>query len=166
MVKTRELFKKSRDIKEIFHAYRHNKGKRWQQKQERWQKYTKELYTKGLNDQIITKVWSLTQIQIPWSMKSSGLQEALLQTKLREAMEFQLSYLKSSKMMLLKCCTQNASKFGNLSNGYRTGKAQFIFQSQRKVMPKNVQTTVQLGSFQVSKKMLKILQTRLQRYVN
>ena len=30
MVKTRELFKKSRDIKEIFHAYRHNKGKRWQ----------------------------------------------------------------------------------------------------------------------------------------
>ena len=30
MVKTGELFKKSRDIKEIFHADRHNKGKKWQ----------------------------------------------------------------------------------------------------------------------------------------
>ena len=28
----------------------------------------------------------------------------------------------SSKMMLLKCCTQYASKFGKLSSDYRTGK--------------------------------------------
>ena len=38
------------------------------------------------------------------------------------------------------------SKFGNLSSGHRTGKGLFSFQSQRKAMPKNVQTTAQLQS--------------------
>ena len=33
-----------------------------------------------------------------------------------------------------------------LSSGHRTGKGQFSFQSQRKAMPKNVQTTTQLHS--------------------
>ena len=47
----------------------------------------------------------------------------------------------------LKCCTQYASKFGKLSNGHRTGKGQFSFQSQRKAMSKNAQTIVQLYSF-------------------
>ena len=31
-----------------------------------------------------------------------------------------------------------------LSSGHRTGKGQFSFQSQRKAMPKNAQTTAQL----------------------
>ena len=44
-------------------------------------------------------------------------------------------------MMLLKYCTQYASKFGKLSNSHRTGKGQFSFQSQRRAMPKNVRTT-------------------------
>ena len=35
-------------------------------------------------------------------------------------------------MILLKYWTQYASKFGTLSNGHRTGKGQFSFQSQRK----------------------------------
>ena len=46
-----------------------------------------------------------------------------------------------------KCCTQYARKFGKLSSGHRTGKGQFSFQSQRKAVPKNVQTTGQLHSF-------------------
>ena len=33
-----------------------------------------------------------------------------------------------------------------LSNGHRTGRGQFSFQSQRKAMPKNAQTTTQLHS--------------------
>ena len=37
-------------------------------------------------------------------------------------------------------------KFGKLSGGHRTGKGQFSFQSQRKAMPKNAQTTAQLHS--------------------
>ena len=44
----------------------------------------------------------------------------------------------------VKCCTQNASKFGKFNSGHRTGKGRFSFQSQRKAMPKNVQTTAQL----------------------
>ena len=48
--------------------------------------------------------------------------------------------------MLWKCCIQHASKFGKLSSGHRTGKGQFSFQSQRKEMPMNAQTTTQLPS--------------------
>ena len=77
--------------------------------------------------------------------------------------------------MLGKCCTQYASKFGKLSSEHRTRKGQFSFQSQRKAMAKNVQTTTQLHSSQfssvqslthASKLMLKILQARLQQYKN
>ena len=46
----------------------------------------------------------------------------------------------------VKCCTHYASKFGKLSSDHRTGKGQFSFQSQRKAMPKNAQTTAQLHS--------------------
>ena len=35
----------------------------------------------------------------------------------------------------VKCCSQYVSKFGKFSNGHRTGKGQFPFQSQRKAMP-------------------------------
>ena len=58
----------------------------------------------------------------------------------------EFSYSKSWKMMLWKCCTQYASKFGKLSSGHRTGKGQFSFQSQRNAMPKNAHTTAQLHS--------------------
>ena len=61
-------------------------------------------------------------------------------------MEFQLSYFKFKKMLLWKCCTQYANKFGKLCSGHMTGKSQFSFQSQRKAMPKNAQTTTQLHS--------------------
>src|SRR5574341_882943 len=69
-------------------------------------------------------------------------------------------------MVLCKCCSQYPSKFGKLGSGHRTGKGQFSFQSQRKAVPKNAQTTAQLHSSHTSKVMLKILQTRLQQYVN
>ena len=42
--------------------------------------------------------------------------------------------------------THYANKDGKLSSGHRTGKGQFFFQSQRKAMPKNAQTTAQLHS--------------------
>ena len=56
-------------------------------------------------------------------------------------------------------------KFGKLSSGRRTGKGQFSFQSERKAMPKNAQTTAQLHSSHTLV-MLKILQARLQQYMN
>ena len=48
--------------------------------------------------------------------------------------------------MLLKSCTQYAGKFGKLSSSHRTEKGQFAFQSERKAMPKDAQTTAQLHS--------------------
>ena len=51
-------------------------------------------------------------------------------------------------------------KFGKLSNGHRTGKGQFSFQSQRKEMPKNALIS------HASKVTLKILQVRLQQFMN
>ena len=62
--------------------------------------------------------------------------------------------------MLWKNCIEYASSFGKLS----TGKGQFSFQSQRKAVPKNAQTTAQLHSSDTIKVMLKILQARLQQY--
>ena len=80
-------------------------------------------------------------------------------------MEFQLSYFKSWKMMLWKCYTQYASKFAKVSSGHRTGKGQFSFQSLRKAMPKNAQTTAQLHSSHTLVKAHN-LQARLQQYMN
>ena len=68
--------------------------------------------------------------------------------------------------MMLKWCTQYTSKFGKLSSGHRTGKGEFSLQPQGKAMPKSVQTTTQLHSSHASKVMLKVLQARLQQYVN
>ena len=42
--------------------------------------------------------------------------------------------------------THYVSTFGKLSSGHRTGKSQFSFQSQRKAVPKNAQTTAQFHS--------------------
>ena len=69
-------------------------------------------------------------------------------------------------MMLLKCCTQYASKFGKLSSGHRTGKGQFSFQFQRKAMPKECSNygIVAFISY-ANKVMLKILQARLHQSV-
>ena len=47
----------------------------------------------------------------------------------------------------VKVLPQYANKFGKLSSGHRTGKSQFLLQSQRRTMSKNVQTTTQLHSF-------------------
>ena len=68
--------------------------------------------------------------------------------------------------MLLKCFTQYARKFGKIGSGHRTGKCQFSFQSQRRAMLKNDQTTAHLYSSHMRKVMPKILQARLQQYVN
>ena len=46
----------------------------------------------------------------------------------------------------LKMLHSYDGKFGKLSSGHRTGKGQFSFESQRKAMPKNAQTTAQLHS--------------------
>ena len=46
----------------------------------KWQEYTEELYKKGLNDPD-NHDGVVTTLNTYWSMKSWGIQEALLQTK-------------------------------------------------------------------------------------
>ena len=69
-------------------------------------------------------------------------------------------------MILLMYYSQYASKFGKLRSGHRTGKGQFSFQSQRKNAREcsNYRTIVLISH--ASKVILKILQARLQQYVN
>ena len=81
-------------------------------------------------------------------------------------MEFQWSYFKSWKMILWKCCTQYASKFGKLSSSHRTGKSQFTFQSQERQCQSMLKLPHNCIISHASKSMLKILQARLQQYVN
>ena len=67
---------------------------------DRWQEYTEEPYKKNLHDPdnrdsvIIHLEPDILECEVKWALKAS------LQTKLVEVMEFQLSYFKSSKMML------------------------------------------------------------------
>ena len=101
MVKTRDLFKKIIDTKGIFYAKMDTiKDRKYMELTEaedtkkRWREYT-ELYKKDLHDQdnhdgvIIHLEPDVLEWEVKWAL------EALLQTKLVEVMEFQLSYFKS-----------------------------------------------------------------------
>ena len=109
----------------------------------RWQEYT-ELYKKDLHDPdnhdgVITHLESdILECEVKWALGSINMKKAIGGNGIPAEL-FQIL-----KMMLFKCCTQYASKFGKLSSGHRTGKGQFSFQSLRKAIPKNVQTTIQL----------------------
>ena len=126
----------------------------------RWQEYTEELYKKDLHDpdnhngvithlesHILEGKWAFGSITMNKASGGDGIPVELFQILKDDAVKV--------------CCTQCTSKFGKLSSGHSTGKGQFSFQSQRKAMPKNAQTTPQLHSSHASKVMLKILQARL-----
>ena len=101
----------------------------------------KDLHDPDNHDGVITHLEpDILECDVKWAL------ESITMNKASGCNKFQLSYFQSWKLMLLKCCTQYASKFGKLSSGHRTGKGQFSFQTQRKAMPENGQTTAQLHS--------------------
>ena len=68
--------------------------------------------------------------------------------------------------MLLKCCTQYANKFRKLSSSHRTGKSVFI-PIPKKGNAKECANHLTIALISHSSKVtLKILQARLQQYVN
>ena len=69
-------------------------------------------------------------------------------------------------MLLLKYCTQYISKFGKLSSGHRTGKSQFSLQAQEGQCQRMFKLLHNCTHLNASKVMLKILQARLQQYMN
>ena len=71
-----------------------------------------------------------TDLVCPWKEGSSGSSYTAIRTNTVAA-------------TALKC---SGCKSGGLTSGHWTGKGQFKFQSQRKVIPKNAQTTAQLDS--------------------
>ena len=81
-------------------------------------------------------------------------------------MEFQWSYFKSWKLMLWKCCTQYASKFGKQQWPQDWKRSVFIpIPKKGNAKECSNYRTIALISH-ASKVMLKILQDRLQQYVN
>ena len=113
----------------------------------RWQEYTEELYKKDLhnpdnhNGVIIHLEPDILECEVKWALGN------ITTNKASGGDGIPVELFQILKVMLQKCCTQYASKFGKLSSGHRTGKGQFSSQSQRKAMPKNAQTTTQLQSF-------------------
>ena len=111
----------------------------------RCQEYT-ELYKRDLNDPdnhegMITHLEpDILECKITWALGNITTNKASRGDRIPTEL-FQIL-----KDMLFKCCSQYVRKFGKLSSDHRTGKAQFSFQSQRRTIPKNVQTTVQLRS--------------------
>ena len=102
MWNTRDLFKKTGDIKGKFHekigTIKDRNGQDLEEEEEikkRWQEYTVELYKKELNnpdnhDGVVTHLETDTlECEVKWDLGS------ITKTKLVEVMEFQLSYFKS-----------------------------------------------------------------------
>ena len=74
----------------------------------------------------------ILECEVKWALGS------ITKNKASGGDEIQVELFQIQKKILLKCCTQYATKFGKLSSGQRTGKGQFSFPTQRKAMPKNV----------------------------
>ena len=114
--------------------------------QKRWQELTEELYKKDLhdpdnNDGVITHLETdILECEVKWALGSITTNKVSGGDGMPDEL-FQI--LKDDAIKVL----QYASIFGNLSSGHRTGKGQFSLQSQRKAMPKSVQTAAQLHSF-------------------
>ena len=146
------LFKKMRDNKRIFHAkmdtIKDRNGMDLTEAEDikkRGQEYT-ELYKKDLHDPqyhdgVITDLEpDILECEVKWALGSITMNKA----SGGDAIPVELfQILKDDAVKVLHSICQ---KFGKLSSGHRTGKGQFSFQSQRKAMPKNAQTTAQLHS--------------------
>ena len=112
-----------------------------------WQEYTEELYKKDIHDPdnhdgVITHLESdILEFEVKKALESITTDKANGGDGILVEL-FQILNDDAVKVLHSIC----HHKFGKLSNGRRTGKGQFSFQSQRKAMPKNAQTTTQLHS--------------------
>ena len=113
----------------------------------RWQEYMKYLYKKDLHDPdnhdgVITHLEpDILECEVKWALESITTTKASGGDGIPVEL-FQI--LKDDAVKVLQ--SMYPSKFGKLSNGHKTRKGQFSFQSQRKAMPNNAQITAQLRS--------------------
>ena len=173
MGKTRDLFKKIRDTKEIFHAknasIKDRNGTDLTEAEDikkRWQKYTEELYKNDLHnpddhDDVITHLepdilecetkWALESIAMNKASGGDGIPVELFQT------------LKDDAVKVLHAICQQVQKTQQWPQDW---KRSVFIPIPKKGNPKDFSNyhTTALISY-VSKVILKILQARLQQYV-
>ena len=112
----------------------------------RWQEYTEELYKKDLHDPdnhdgvIIHLEPDILECKVKWALGSITTNKASGGKGIPVEL-FQI--LKDDSMKVLPSICQQIWKTQQWPQNW---KVQFSFQSQRKAMPKNVQTTIQLHS--------------------
>ena len=148
MGKNRDLFKKIRDTKGIFHAKMGSINDRngmdlteAEDIKKRWQEYTEEMYKKDLHNQdnhhgVITNLEpDILECEVKWALKSITMNKAIGGNRIPVEL-FQI--LKDNAVKVLHSIRQQTQQW------LQDGKGQFSFQSQRKAMPKNAQTTPQL----------------------
>ena len=109
----------------------------------RWQEY-KELYKRGFNHQD-NHDGGVTHLE-PDILEYEVVLRKHYYKKTNGGDGIPAELSKIVKDDAVKCCTQYASKFGKFGNRHRRGEGQFSFQSPRKAMPKNAQTTTHLHS--------------------
>ena len=153
MGKTRDLFKKIRDTKGTFHvqmgSIKDRNGRDLTEAKDmkkRWQEYTKELYEKDLHDPdnhggMFTHLEpDILECEVKWALGSITMNKA----SGGDGISVQLfQILKDDAVKELHLICQQNRKTQQWPQGW---KCQFSFQSQRKAMPKNAQTTTQLHS--------------------
>ena len=148
MRKTRDLFKKIRDTKGTFHAkmgtIKDRNGMDLTEAEEikkRWQENIEELYKTDLHDPdnhdgVITYLESdILEYKVKWALGSITMNKASGGDRIPVELFQKLKVLHSICQQIWK--TQQWPQ---------DWKSQFSFQSQRKAMPKNVQTTPELQS--------------------
>ena len=112
----------------------------------RWQEYTEELYKKDLHDPdnhygVITHLEpDILECKVKQALGSITMNKASEGDGIPVEL-FQI--LKDDAVKVLHSICQQIWK---LNSGHRTGKGLFSFQSPKKAIPKNAQTTAQLYS--------------------
>ena len=151
MGKTRDLFKKISDTKGTFHAKMGSIKDRngmdlTEDIKKRWQEYTEELYKKDLHDpencnSVITHLEpDMLECEVKWALRSITTSKASGGDGIPVDL---LQILKDDAVKVLHSICQQIWKSQQWPQDW---KRSVSFQSQRKAMPKNVQTTTQLHS--------------------
>ena len=133
----------------------------------RWQEYKEELYKKNLHDPdnhngVITHLEpEILEYEVKWALAS------ITTDKVSGGDRIPVDLFQVLKDDMWKCCIQYASKFGKVSSSHRTGKRSVFIPIPKKGNAKECSNyrTIALISH-ASKVMLKILQARLQQYMN
>ena len=112
----------------------------------RWQEYTEELYKKDLHDPdnhngVITDLGpDILECEVKWAL------ESITMNKVSRGDEIPVELFQILKDDAVKVLHSTCQQIWKTQQWPQDGKGQFSFQSQRKAMPKNAQTTTQLHS--------------------